>query len=301
MLPMPERGGSDKGKHQATHGIEPRQADARRDVGMTIQPGKSGVALQQRPIRDGLRVRPGSAHPRCGDIDEIRVHGLQRLGAQTEPVHDAGGVILDQDVGLRGKRPRDLDGLRLLQVEDDALLRLPKHRMQFRSAPRVAAAGRFDLDDLRPHRGKVARRRRTGDHPAEIEHAYAGQRHRTSRRALFAARRDDTEAERRARHLNCFSGKIVRPVVPAMPHLRRVQMLRDVAQRKARHVLALRGIGDPLLVVLPAPLRHQRMQGIPVLHPIGLGTKRGSAPQAGDPIAFSHDVHCFSSRGEIAA
>ena len=32
-----------------------------------------------------------------------------------------------------------------------------------------------------------------------------------------------------------------------------------------------------------------------------LETKRGSAPQTGDPIALSHDVHCFSSRGEIAA
>ena len=271
MLPMPERGGGDKGKHQATHGIEPRQPDARRDLGMTIEPGKSGVALQQRPIRDGLRIRPRSPHPRCGDIDEVRVHGLQRLGAETQPVHDAGGEVFDQDVGLRGKGARDLDSLRLLQVKDDALLRLAKHRMQFRCAPRVAGAGCFDLDDLRAHGGKVARRRRTRDHPAEIEHTYAGQRHRAIRRSPFAARRDDTEAERRARHLNCLSGKSVRTPVPAMAHLRRVEMLGDVAQGKARHVRALRGIGDPLLVVLPAPLRHQRMQGIPVLHPIGLG------------------------------
>ena len=44
-------------------------------------------------------------------------------------------------------------------------------------------------------------------------------------------------------------------------------------------MLALRGIGDRLLVVLPAPLRHQRMQLIPVLHPLGLGDKaRVGAP-----------------------
>ena len=209
---------------------------------------------------------------------------LQRLGTETEPVHDTGGVVLDQDVGLCGKRPRDLDRLRLLQVEDDALLRLPEHRMQFRCAPRVAAAGRLDLDDLRAHRGQVARRRWTGDHPAEVEHAHAGQRQRPSGARRLRARRGDAQAERRGRHLNRFAGKIARPVITAMPHLRRIEVLRHLAQGKARHMLALRGVGDPLLVVLPAPLRHQRVQGIPVLHPIGLGHEA----RVGAPGGRSH-------------
>ena len=58
----------------------------------------------------------------------------------------------------------------------------------------------------------------------------------------------------------------------------------DLAQRKARHMRALRRIGDPLLVVLPAPLRHQRMQRIPVLHPVGLGDEA----RVGAPVRRSH-------------
>ena len=46
----------------------------------------------------------------------------------------------------------------------------------------------------------------------------------------------------------------------------------------------LRRVGDPLLVVLPAPLRHQRMQRIPVRHPVGLG---GEA-RVGAPVGRSH-------------
>ena len=38
------------------------------------------------------------------------------------------------------------------------------------------AAGRFDLDDLRAHCGKIAGRRRTGDHPAEIENPDTSER-----------------------------------------------------------------------------------------------------------------------------
>ena len=49
-------------------------------------------------------------------------------------------------------------------------------------------------------------------------------------------------------------------------------------------MLALRRIGDRLLVALPAPLRHQRMQGIPVLHPIGLGDEA----RVGAPGGRSH-------------
>ena len=75
-------------------------------------------------------------------------------------------------------RPSDLGCLRIFQIENDALLGLAKHRVQFRGAPRVARR-RFDLDDLCAHRRKVTRRRRTRDHPAEIEHTYARQRQRT--------------------------------------------------------------------------------------------------------------------------
>jgi len=69
---------------------------------------------------------------------------------------------------------------------------------------------------------------------------------------------------------------------------------------ESSYMLALRRIRDPLLVVIAAPIATSAHAGIPVLHRSALETKRGSAPQTGDLIAFSHDVHCLSSRGEIA-
>ena len=101
---------------------------------------------------------------------------------------------------LRGKRARDLDRLRLLQVEDDAALRLAEHRVQLGGAAGIAAARRLDLDDFGAHRSEIARRRRAGDDPAEIEHANAGERHRPGAAVgqLPTARRD-RQPERRRR------------------------------------------------------------------------------------------------------
>ena len=56
-----------------------------------------------------------------------------------------------------------------------------------------------------------------------------------------------------------------------MCKLRRRKLLGQFAQRKTRHARGLRGIGDPLLVMLAAPRRHQRVQRIPVGDAIRLG------------------------------
>jgi hypothetical protein len=64
-----------------------------------------------------------------------------------------------------------------------------------------------------------------------------------------------------------------------MAKLRRCKLLGWFAQRKTRHMRGLRRVGDPLLVVLAAPCRHQRVQRIEVGNPIGLrGKARIVAP-----------------------
>ncbi len=94
----------------------------------------------------------------------------------------------------------------------------------------------------------------------------------------------DGQPERRTRRLDCPSGGFRRAPEAAMRKLRRRKLLRQFAQRKARHARGLRGIGDPLLVVPAAPRRHQRMQRIPVGHAIRLGGEAWIAA----PLRRSH-------------
>src|SRR5262249_55430724 len=113
-----------------------------------------------------------------------------------------------------------------------------------------------NLDHLRAHRRQVARGRWARDHPAEVEHADARQRQSTwgAPFQLFALRGRDAQAERWTRDSNRLPGNCLLPKIAAVPHLRRVEMLGDLTQGEARHVLALGGISDPLLVVVAAPL-----------------------------------------------
>src|SRR5437879_3173658 len=113
---------------------------------MAIKPGETGVALQQGSVSHGARLRPGSTEAGGRDIEQIRVEGLQIVGTEAQPIHDARSEVLDEDVGARGERPRDRDRFRLLQVEDDASFRLAENRVQLRATPGIAATRRLDLD-----------------------------------------------------------------------------------------------------------------------------------------------------------
>ncbi len=62
-----------------------------------------------------------------------------------------------------------------------------------------------------------------------------------------------------------------------MPQLRAPKLLGRFTQRKAGHVSRLRRVRDPLFIVLPAPVRHQCMQVIPIGDPVGLAGKAGLA------------------------
>ena len=114
--PPPQCRGGDKGEHQAAHRIEPRHADARRDLRVAVEPGKPGIALQQRAVGDGARLRTGAAKARCRDVDQPRIDLAQCIGPEPEPVHHPGREILDQyvrsarQVGARRRSPRAFSG-----------------------------------------------------------------------------------------------------------------------------------------------------------------------------------------------
>jgi len=73
---------------------------------------------------------------------------------------------------------------------------------------------------------------------------------------------------------------IERPPEAAMGELGRSELLGRLAQREARHMRRLRPVGDRLLAVPAAPIRHQRMERIPIGDPIRLA---GKAP-VGTPL-----------------
>ncbi len=79
-----------------------------------------------------------------------------------------------------------------------------------------------------------------------------------------------------------------------MRELGRGELFGGLAQRKAWDARLLRHVGDLLLVVMPAPIRHQRVERVPVGDPIGLGRKarlpapfrRAHHPQPGGPLVI---------------
>ena len=119
-------------------------------------------------------VRISGAHGRCADADPIgdaRSHGLQ---------HDRRGS---------GQRERDLDALRVLQVDDDAALADRHVAMDDaaiadvrRPEARVVAFGRFDLDDVRAELREDHRRDGSRDARRELDdpHAVASARKTSS-------------------------------------------------------------------------------------------------------------------------
>ena len=58
--PVPQPGGDDEGEHQPAHRVEPGEPDPWRNIGVAIEPGETGIALQQSAVSDGARLRPGS-------------------------------------------------------------------------------------------------------------------------------------------------------------------------------------------------------------------------------------------------
>ena len=70
-------------------------------------------------VAGGLRHRTVLAPAGHAAVDELRVAGEARVGAEAEPLGDAGPEALDQRVGLLDEREHRLDAVGLLQVDAD--------------------------------------------------------------------------------------------------------------------------------------------------------------------------------------
>ena len=157
-------------------------ADAHRSLAR--QPGDRHQAAHA--LRDLVEARPIAvgtvlAEARQAHIDEARIDLAQRLVVEAEPVLHVGPVVLDQHVGAGRQLLQDGDAVGRLEVERDAALvamqveevgtvaRAAHHRVL------VALLRHLDLDHVGAPVGEVARRRRAGAGPRQIDHLEAGQ------------------------------------------------------------------------------------------------------------------------------
>jgi hypothetical protein len=131
------------------------------------------------------------------------VQRAQHLVAHAPAFERAGAEVLDQHVGLGDEPARDVLALGAAQVEREralvARLHLPPHRgavlQQAPVAQRVAAAGRFDLDDVGAEFAERLAGEGPGDELAHLDDAQALQgagggmgKPRSVRKAGFMAR-----------------------------------------------------------------------------------------------------------------
>src|SRR5206468_8188884 len=101
----------------------------------------------------------------------------QRIVTQPQAVHDAGTVILDEDVGARRKAPHDVGAGRLLKVDDEAFLVAVDAEeivafagdKRWELAGLVTAARRLDLQHLGAEVAEALGRERAGEDPGQID------------------------------------------------------------------------------------------------------------------------------------
>src|SRR5262245_46722564 len=132
--------------------------------------------------RVGRQIRGGAslAIPRVRAVDEPRVRLLKHSKIEAEPEHNAGPVVLNEDVGLFRKPPRNSHGPPVLEVENHAALagveltEVARHSVaQRRTRAHYVALGRFDLDDIRTEVSEQPRAMRAGNGRGKINDAQA--------------------------------------------------------------------------------------------------------------------------------
>ena len=133
--------------------------------------------LEREVVRGPLAVRTGIAEGADRAIDDARIARHDRRMADAEAIDDAGAEALHHDVGARAQVEQQVQAVRRLEIEDDALLAAieiaKEHGRRAVGRTDVAsgiAARRLDLDDLGAVIGQGHRQIRSRQEPAEIDH-----------------------------------------------------------------------------------------------------------------------------------
>ena len=135
------------------HGIADTQRLA---AGLAGDAHEAGGGLRDDVIAGALVLRAVAAEAGDSGVDDLVVDFLEHVIADAQLVHDAGAVVLDDDVGLLDHLEEELFALLGLQVQGDALLAAVDvgivHAvvvlLRAHGAGIVALARHLDLDDV---------------------------------------------------------------------------------------------------------------------------------------------------------
>src|SRR5260370_12345041 len=138
-----------------------------------------------------MAVRPVAPIPRPRCIDDIGVELFDPFVPEPEPIEDTRTIVFDHHVRLRRQLASHLQATLGLEVQSDAAeVAIGEHEERadsvdegFGAGPVAlpgTAAGRLDLDHVRPHVGQVLARGRTQEKLCERQNAPAGQKPQAS-------------------------------------------------------------------------------------------------------------------------
>jgi hypothetical protein len=94
----------------------------RRAVGLAGDRHDAGDALRHQIEAALVLHRSRLSIAGDGGVDQPRIEGRQRRVVESQPGHDTGPEILDQDVGGLRQAPHDVLAARGLEIDDDAAL-----------------------------------------------------------------------------------------------------------------------------------------------------------------------------------
>ena len=153
-------------------------------VGTALHAGEAGEGLDDGVVHRLVGERAVLAPAAHGDVDDVRLDGLQVVVVDAEPRHHARAEVLHEDVRRAGEVEDHLPPCRGFRVHRDrTLVAVVVHERRrevalavARPPHMVAAQGRLHLHDVRPLIGEHHRAVGPGDHRGEIDDAHAVQR-----------------------------------------------------------------------------------------------------------------------------
>ena len=158
----------------------------RRVAGAAVQVGEPRGLLDGRAV--GAVVHPGAApaEGRHGDHDQLGVRLAEPFVVEAQPWQDAGGVVLDDGIGLRDESQQEIDAAPAGQVEGDPelvaagrveggrlLVELLSDRLRRRlpTAPPVEVLAGLHLDHVGAEVGELAGGERAGPAHRQVDDA----------------------------------------------------------------------------------------------------------------------------------
>ncbi len=162
------------------HDVDDRGAGAQRPARRPGHEGKTGLELHDLVQGRAVLVRAGEIALQR-EIDQTRVERRQLLPADAEPLHRAGAVILDHDIGRRDQPVDNCPSLRPFQIDREAALVAVEGGEEPGPEPAeparvIALRRRLDLDHLGAKLGEDQPGGRTHDRMREFEDPKARQR-----------------------------------------------------------------------------------------------------------------------------